>query len=513
MSTELFEKVGEIQLAVNSEHAYKSDASGYGLGDHWDFMSPGDTGDCEDFALTKMQELLDYGVDVKNLQLMLCEVVTGQHHAVLAIQTSNRGTLILDNRYNSVMLIGNVPYRFYAYQSAGTDFKSYTARLEAISIEYMNCNALAFADGDSVVVEFSDQDWNQSKVIGFKASPQTCIKDFYQFGGTRNVNWVLSGGVMRPDIGEYTGAQRYKYGTDTWEEEPVLPGLVTIGAYDYQEALQSRIMAISDEGSKTWVIGGCITTAAYNPIGGTRPTYVIKTNDRYNKGLRAWTSRADMPTPERSMGHGFFLSGEIYIYGGSEYYTEVDPNSPVGVYPTYNDFDKYNDNTDVWASLPGALGLSQNHATFKILGKGYLCGGSSNNWETDDGVPGAGKTGCSEYDPVEASWESKTSMPGARLGAAGCHILSRDKGYVVGGDRFTLNSHLEFDAIANSWTAKASLPLPLNFDHGQSVGAGDSESFHCINSGADLNKWNPDTDTFSSKSAGVIVSNGGRYIT
>lgn len=47
--------------------------------------------------------------------------------------------------------------------------------LDAIPIEYMECNADAFLDGDRVVVAFPGQLWDQGpKVIGFETNPQAC---------------------------------------------------------------------------------------------------------------------------------------------------------------------------------------------------------------------------------------------------------------------------------------------------------------------------------------------------
>lgn len=57
------------------------------------------TGDCEDFVLTKMQAIIETGlIPASSLQVMLCYVVNSGYHAVLGIQTSNRGFLISDQR-------------------------------------------------------------------------------------------------------------------------------------------------------------------------------------------------------------------------------------------------------------------------------------------------------------------------------------------------------------------------------------------------------------------------------
>ena len=47
--------------------------------------------------------------------------------------------------------------------------------LSSVPIDYMDCNAIAFENGDRVVVEFEGQDWNAPKVIGFETNPRPCL--------------------------------------------------------------------------------------------------------------------------------------------------------------------------------------------------------------------------------------------------------------------------------------------------------------------------------------------------
>lgn len=49
-----------------------------------------------------------------------------------------------------------------------------TATIDDVEINYMNCNAAAFEEGDEVLVKFIGQDWNQPVIIGFKEEPQPC---------------------------------------------------------------------------------------------------------------------------------------------------------------------------------------------------------------------------------------------------------------------------------------------------------------------------------------------------
>ncbi|MGD8387318.1 MAG: hypothetical protein PVG49_09245, partial [Desulfobacteraceae bacterium] len=46
--------------------------------------------------------------------------------------------------------------------------------LSSVPISYMSCDEIAFSEGDQVVVEFQNQDWNDPLIIGFKDHPRTC---------------------------------------------------------------------------------------------------------------------------------------------------------------------------------------------------------------------------------------------------------------------------------------------------------------------------------------------------
>ena len=49
------------------------------------------------------------------------------------------------------------------------------SKLSGIPIEYMDCNSVAFEDGDSVLVKFEGQEWGGAKVVGFKDNPKACF--------------------------------------------------------------------------------------------------------------------------------------------------------------------------------------------------------------------------------------------------------------------------------------------------------------------------------------------------
>ena len=46
--------------------------------------------------------------------------------------------------------------------------------LSSVTIDYMDCDSAAFADGDRVIVKFENNDWDSPKVIGFESEPKPC---------------------------------------------------------------------------------------------------------------------------------------------------------------------------------------------------------------------------------------------------------------------------------------------------------------------------------------------------
>jgi len=194
LSASDYAKISEINSYVNTAFEYESDASGYGIGEYFDIMTtPGvDRGDCEDYALTKMDRIISAGiVPAKNIQLIFCSVIglPNGGHAVAGIQTTNREFIILDNRYDSLKRKYSLDsvYSWNAFQLAGPDVVPEQVLIENVPIEYMHCNSGAFSTNDSVIVEFIGQDWNDPKVIGFELEPKTCTDAvFFPEGNTKN---------------------------------------------------------------------------------------------------------------------------------------------------------------------------------------------------------------------------------------------------------------------------------------------------------------------------------------
>jgi len=49
-----------------------------------------------------------------------------------------------------------------------------TTTLSGVTVQYMDCNSMAFEVGDEVLIEFTNRSWSHPKVIGFKEEPTAC---------------------------------------------------------------------------------------------------------------------------------------------------------------------------------------------------------------------------------------------------------------------------------------------------------------------------------------------------
>jgi predicted transglutaminase-like cysteine proteinase len=103
-----------INDVVNKTVAPVSDQELYGASELWTL--PVDRGDCEDYALLKQKMLRERGMPAGALLMTVVRDEQGQGHAVLTVRT-DRGDLILDNRYDEVKPWSKTPYAFVKRQS------------------------------------------------------------------------------------------------------------------------------------------------------------------------------------------------------------------------------------------------------------------------------------------------------------------------------------------------------------------------------------------------------------
>lgn len=102
-SAKLMTDLQTVNYNVNHAHTYQSDPAG---NDNWKILTAGQSGDCEDFALTKAQALLDLGYPASALHIECSEISapdegTRTGHAWLVVQTT-AGDYALDLNSDSV---------------------------------------------------------------------------------------------------------------------------------------------------------------------------------------------------------------------------------------------------------------------------------------------------------------------------------------------------------------------------------------------------------------------------
>lgn len=114
-----FAVLDEVNYAVNRAISYRSDREVYGRSDFWTVARPGEAGDCEDFALAKLERLLARGFPREAMRLaVVYRPRDGIRHAVLTVDT-DRGTYVLDSSYSHVMAWSDLPYTNWARERPG----------------------------------------------------------------------------------------------------------------------------------------------------------------------------------------------------------------------------------------------------------------------------------------------------------------------------------------------------------------------------------------------------------
>lgn len=173
-SADLKATLDEINKRINESNTYAYDSAQYGKLEHWTEMRQyGGTGDCEDFALAKYRACLNAGIPASALKIATGKTTTGTGHAWLEVQT-DKGNVALDLNTQAATFSDELPYSARAVQADGTNWSGNGLLLEDVPVEYMQCNAAAFAEDDRVVVHFKDRDWSRPHVIGFEEKPQQC---------------------------------------------------------------------------------------------------------------------------------------------------------------------------------------------------------------------------------------------------------------------------------------------------------------------------------------------------
>jgi predicted transglutaminase-like cysteine proteinase len=104
-----WQQLQDINNDVNYKIIYTTDKKNYGKSDKWAITN--NKGDCEDYALTKRQKLIELDWNYKNLRLATCWINKNKtgYHAVLIVIT-NKGDFVLDNRSNFIETKSSMKY-------------------------------------------------------------------------------------------------------------------------------------------------------------------------------------------------------------------------------------------------------------------------------------------------------------------------------------------------------------------------------------------------------------------
>ncbi|MBN1244811.1 hypothetical protein JXA31_04380 [Candidatus Bathyarchaeota archaeon] len=171
----------------------------------------------------------------------------------------------------------------------------------------------------------------------------------------------------------------------------------------------------------------------------------------------SWTSKAPMRQARGGLGVAV-VNGKIYAIGGS---TEsglnprsigIDYKAKGWVVDTNEEYDPA---TDKWAFKTPMPTPRYGFAIVAYQNKLYCIGGAS-NFQPPNGFYGAILTGVNEvYDPATNTWETKASMPTARIGLQ-ANVVG-DKIYLIGGDpNRTINE--VYDPATDTWETKEPMP-------------------------------------------------------
>ena len=107
--TNSYDLAESIHQKVNFNTEYRTDLKQYGVPEFWTMA--GKFGDCEDYALSKRNALLNAGWSKDKLGLCVCYTASNEGHCVLWVDT-DKGSFILDNNYAFPMKPSELPYKW-----------------------------------------------------------------------------------------------------------------------------------------------------------------------------------------------------------------------------------------------------------------------------------------------------------------------------------------------------------------------------------------------------------------
>ena len=104
----------EVNNTFNRDIVPVTDMDFYQVEELWTY--PDRYGDCEDIALAKRRQLIEWGWEPSTLLMTVVRESNGDGHAVLMVRT-DRGDLVLDNQDGMIRVWTETPYQFVKRQS------------------------------------------------------------------------------------------------------------------------------------------------------------------------------------------------------------------------------------------------------------------------------------------------------------------------------------------------------------------------------------------------------------
>lgn len=202
----------------------------------------------------------------------------------------------------------------------------------------------------------------------------------------------------------------------------------------------------------------------------------------YAQGPNVWTQKTNYGGVSRDGAFAFSLGSLGYIGGGNNN----------GSFK--NDLWEYNPTTNAWTQKANVPSNEYLASSFTIGSKAYVgCGYNTGN-------------AFYEYDGTANAWTAKASMPGtARYITMGFSIGTKGycgTGYNPNNPYNSFSDFYEFDPVANTWTAKASMPGGnRSYAVGFSIGSRGYAGTGNINGNAvrDFYEYDPAGDVWTAK--------------
>lgn len=210
-----------------------------------------------------------------------------------------------------------------------------SANLTAVPVDYMQCDAEAFAVGDVVVVKFTGQDWASPRVIGFCDNPKACLPKFVYvpIEGSKARNTVST----RPFItsydwdavlGYYVHVSGYSATVKVVEEtHTIVTGAGNIGDYvlsDYEIVLPPTVLGVYTYEVFSGTVGNTGDSAATAMVPSASPT-ISPMIFNYWDGLIEIRTKTSRPFAEQTMAYPWVgyppyptITAPAYVDGTTE---------------------------------------------------------------------------------------------------------------------------------------------------------------------------------------------------